>query len=1004
MRDASPEESVRPATALSSCAALLTVALASAVLLGWVFDVPALKEITPGLATMKANSAVAFILLGIALWLGRSSPPNDASRSSLTRIRIGQACAAAGTLIGALTLAEYVFGWNLGIDQLLFRDVVRSPGVSYPGRMAPNTALSFVLVGTALLTLDVRTRRGFRPAELLTMIAALISFLALMGYLYGVKSLQGIGPYSSMAFHTVLTFLLLCSGILAARSDRGWIGLLSGDGAGSVMGRRLVPAAIFIPPLLGWLRTLGQQASWYDTEFGRALLVSSVVVVFTILIWSNVALLNRIDRQRRRADAEVRKGQLLLQAIVDNSPAVIYAKDLEGRYLLVNRRFTELFHLGGGTAIGKTDHDMFEQNTADAFRSMDQRVIAGGTALTEEESAPHEDGLRAYLSVKCPLLDDAGRAYALFGISTDITERKLAQAKLQLQLSQLSLLDQITRAIGQRQDLQSVFQVVISTIEDRLPVDFACVCLYDSTRKSLTVARVSARNRGLAADAGLAEQTLIDVGTNGLSRCLRGQLVYEPNLTRVQAALAQQLARVGLCGLVIAPLSMEGKVFGTLIAVRHEIDSFSSSDCEFLRQLSEHVALAAHQAQLYNALQLAYDDLRQTQQAALQQERLRALGQMASGIAHDINNAISPIALYAESLLESEPDLSPRTRSYLTTMRRAIDDVAQTVTRMREFYRLREQQALAPVSINHLLDEVIELTRARWSDMPQERGIVIELRRELAENLPDIQGAQSEIRDGLTNLIFNAVDAMPDGGTLTVCTRVMPGTGDGGDPPRPLVCVEVSDSGVGMDEDTRRRCLEPFFTTKGERGTGLGLAMVFGMSKRHDAQLEIDSAPGHGTTIRVIFSVSTAAPQADERLAAPRAPAQPLRILVVDDDPLVSTSLQLTLQLDGHIITTADGGQAGIDAFLAALQRGEPFELVMTDLGMPYVDGRRVAAAVHAASPSTPVILLTGWGHRLLAENEVPPEVNWVLSKPPKLAELRTALAELTNAPRSQES
>ena len=153
-------------------------------------------------------------------------------------------------------------------------------------------------------------------------------------------------------------------------------------------------------------------------------------------------------------------------------------------------------------------------------------------------------------------------------------------------------------------------------------------------------------------------------------------------------------------------------------------------DCEFLRQLSEHVALASHQTQLYGALQQAYDDLRQTQHTVMQQERLRALGQMASGIAHDINNAISPVSLYTESLLEREPNLSERARGYLTTIQRAMDDVAATVARMREFYRQREPQlALARIDVNRIVSQVIDLTKARWSDLPQQRGVVVDLRQ-----------------------------------------------------------------------------------------------------------------------------------------------------------------------------------------------------------------------------------------------------------------------------------
>jgi signal transduction histidine kinase/ActR/RegA family two-component response regulator len=423
-------------------------------------------------------------------------------------------------------------------------------------------------------------------------------------------------------------------------------------------------------------------------------------------------------------------------------------------------------------------------------------------------------------------------------------------------------------------------------------------------------------------------------------------------------------------------------------------------DCEFIRQLSAHVALAARQAQLHGALQQAYDDLRQSQQAVMQQERLRALGQMASGIAHDINNAISPVALYTENLLEHENNLSERGREHLSTIARAIDDVAATVARMREFYRQREPQLnLLPVQLNSLVRQVIDLTRARWSDMPQQRGVVIRMETALAPDLPHVLAVESEIREALINLVFNAVDAMPDGGKLTLRTS-SPNSHDHGLRAAPrYVRVEVVDTGAGMDEDTRRRCLEPFFTTKGERGSGLGLAMVYGVAQRNGADIDIDSIVGRGTTVRLTFPVTATAPAAAPTLPAPgSAPAARLRILVVDDDPLLLKSLCDTLDADGHFVVTASGGQAGIDKFRAKHTPREAFDVVITDLGMPHVDGRKVASAIKATDETTTVILLTGWGQRLAADGDVP-HVDQVLSKPPKLGELRSALAQVTQRP-----
>lgn len=266
---------------------------------------------------------------------------------------------------------------------------------------------------------------------------------------------------------------------------------------------------------------------------------------------------------------------------------------------------------------------------------------------------------------------------------------------------------------------------------------------------------------------------------------------------------------------------------------------------------------------------------------------------------------------------------------------------------------------------------------------------MVEVRCDLEESLPAIMGAEHEIRDALTNLIFNAVDAMPQGGTIVLRTR-SDARGEG-----TRVIVEVADSGVGMDEDTRRRCLEPFYTTKGERGTGLGLAMVYGMIQRHSAEIEIASRVGQGTTVRLLFGADTSSMVKLDATRTVRTISRRLRVLLVDDDPLIIKSLQDTLQQDGHETVATHGGQAGIDAFAASLHGLEHFDIVITDLGMPNVDGRRVAAAIKALSEKTPIILLTGWGQRFIANNETPAHISKVLSKPPRLQELRAAFEEL---------
>jgi signal transduction histidine kinase/ActR/RegA family two-component response regulator len=566
-----------------------------------------------------------------------------------------------------------------------------------------------------------------------------------------------------------------------------------------------------------------------------------------------------------------------------------------------------------------------------------------------------------------------------------------------VQLERLALLERITHAIAERQDLESIFQVVVRSVEEHLPADFSALCNYTHHARVLTVSRVGERSGRLALELAMTEQSRIEIDENGLSRCVAGKLVYEADIAKVRFPFPQRLARGGLGSMVVVPLMVEQRsgVFGVLVVARRAAHAFSSAECEFLRQLCDHVSLAANQAQLHESLKQAYDDLQVSQGAVMQQERLRALGQMASGIAHDINNAISPVSLYVEALLTHETGFSPRARGQLEIIQRAVDDVAHTVARMGEFYRQGKgygQMELAPVSVTQAFREVLELTRARWSDMAQQRGTVIETKVESEGDGTVVMALASELREALINLILNATDAMPEGGTLTLRTGHALEAGKG---ISRRVYIEVSDTGAGMDEATRRRCLEPFFTTKGDRGSGLGLAMVYGIAQRHGADIDIISAPGEGTTFRMTFPPTSPTAQSTGSLRVQKIPRH-TKILLIDDDPVLLTSLREVLVHDGHQVQTASGGRVGIEAFRDALKAGKPFPVVITDLGMPHVDGRAVAAAIKAAAPATSIIMLTGWGQRLVASGETPPDVVAVVSKPPRIAELRQVIAECT--------
>ncbi len=590
-------------------------------------------------------------------------------------------------------------------------------------------------------------------------------------------------------------------------------------------------------------------------------------------------------------------------------------------------------------------------------------------------------------------------------LQAEVAERRRTEDLLRRQFSRLSLLNQIARAVAERMDLSSILSVMLHNLEEHLPIDFGAAYLFDAERSLLTVA---AHGPGSAAQALRAQETVgsvVPLHPACAERFSRGETLMLADAARLGCLLGERWLNAGLPSGALLPLMIESKFFGLLLVARRDPAGFSSGEGEFLQMVTEQVALAARQAQLHAELQGAYDELRATQLAVLQQERLRALGQMASGIAHDINNALAPIVGFSDLMLTTDTNLTPRSREHLERIKTAGVDIARTVDRMREFYRQRDEaEKLLRLDVNKLVREAVDLSRPRWRDIPQERGVVVQLRTELDPDLPAILGVESEIRQALINLILNAVDAMPQGGTLTLRTRLADLPPDGGqEPPGRWLYLEVIDTGVGMDDETRRRCLEPFFSTKGNRGTGLGLAMVYGAMERHGGRVGIESAVGKGTMVRLVFSLNEPARVTENAVVPVAAPLPSLRILCIDDEPVVLSVLSEMLAGCGHVVTSSLSGETGLEAFRQGLADHCPFDVVITDLGMAVMDGRAVAQAVRRDSPDTPVILLTGWGMFMKSAGDVPADVDCVLSKPITAGDLRRGLESVMRRERDGE-
>ncbi|HET7341347.1 MAG TPA: ATP-binding protein [Methylomirabilota bacterium] len=563
-----------------------------------------------------------------------------------------------------------------------------------------------------------------------------------------------------------------------------------------------------------------------------------------------------------------------------------------------------------------------------------------------------------------------------------LTDLRGSTARLEDLVFKLSTLNEVVELASRIPQLSDLLSLVLERTMRTVRATIGSIMLLDHDRGVLSVVAA----RGLP--EGVVGEAEVPVGQGVAGKVVQiGEPVLVEDIATDPRFGRPNDPKYGTGAFMCLPVRVEDRIIGVVnlakAAAAPATPAFTPTDLQFLNTLMTHIAYAVDNARLLqeaqlstNRLRRAMEDLRTTQTRVVEGETLRAVGQMASGMAHHVNNLLAVISGRTQLLLARITQ--PEIRRPLEVIQRATFDAADVVRRVLGFTAVQPVVEHGAVDLNEVVREVVELTRPRWRDEVQMRSLALDVALDLGD-IPRVAGEAPALREVIMNVLFNAIDAMRASGVIRVTTWAADDW---------AYCA-IADTGVGMSEEVRRRAFEPFFTTKGPQGTGLGLSVAHGIVQRHGGELSLRPNEPQGTVITIRLPQATV-PQGATPPATPRGPA--LRVLIVDDEASVREALADTLAEDGHtVVQTASGKDA-----LARLSEGVGVDVVITDLGMPEMTGWDVARAVRGQWPGLPIGLVTGWAVALEMTEDERRAVDFVIAKPYTVEALRAALAGVT--------
>ena len=885
---------------------------------------------------MSPLTAVSFILTGLSLWILTPDKVNAQWH------RFASACASVIVIIGAIKFLSVLGIADFGIDQILYSNELA--GVPFgPNRMAPNTAMGFVLLGSSLLLIDTETRGGRRPAQFLALATATLALLAITGYAYSIISFIRVASFVPMALHTALVFFALSTGVLLARPDRGLIATLRRDAIGSFLARRLLPAAVGVPVALGWLRLAGQHAGLYGTEFGSSLYAVSMIVLCATLVWWSANLINRYEFTRNQAEDALRSSELRTRQIVNTAHDAFVGMDANGLIIDWNPQAEVIFGITREQALTRTVAEtIIPPAFRDAYLAGLKKFLAtdAGPVLNKriELTALHRDGHEFPVELTISPIR-SGASYIFSAFVRDITERKRAEEAL-------------------RQSEERVRLLLDSTAEAIYGIDLVGVCMfanpacarmlgYANTQDLLGkhMHRLMHHSRVDGTPFPEAECKIYNAIRQGSAAHADDNVFWKADGTNFRVEYWSH------------PISAGGKIVGAVVTF---ID------------ITERYIAGQRVRDAMNSVEVA----------------MRAKSQFLANMSHEIRTPMNGIIGMSGLLLDTE--LTTEQLDFAKTIQSSADALLTIINDILDFSRIESGKLTFETldfDLRTVVEDTVELLAAQAHEKRLELALEIETKMQTL-----VRGDAGRLRQVLTNLLSNAVKFTERGEVIIKIT------GEHQTSSHTLVRFSVIDTGIGLSNEAQARLFQPFSqadasTTRKYGGTGLGLAISKHLVEMMGGSIGVQSEPGKGSTFWFTALLERRAGFSTCVVPAVNVELKGVRVLIVDDNATNRKILSRQTASWQMRSTESASGSDALKILHQAAQARDPFQLAILDMRMPEMNGLVLALAIKAAPEiaGTCLIVMTSIGEKPAESANI---AAW-LTKPVKQARLLDCIVDL---------